>query len=303
MDTLRAMKLFMRLAELGSFTKVADETNHSKSMISKEISRLEDSLGARLLQRSTRNVQLTQVGEGYLERCRDILLKLDDAKFFVQDLQVKPKGKLKINAPMALGLTDLSSMFADFMQAYPDIELDIHLSDESIDLIEHGFDIGFRAASTLFDSNYVGKPLTSFSYHVCASPDYLATHPAINTATDLNQHNCFFYSYFRNKNVWPLGDGVTIKGNLKVNNTIFMLDVVKKGLGIGFIPDFVSHDALNNGEVTEILKEAEKPKLTLYVLYPARQYIPLKLQYCIDFLQQWFQTRELNQHITTQVET
>jgi len=292
MDTLRAMRLFMRLADLGSFTKVADETNHSKSMISKEISRLEDNLGARLLQRSTRKVQLTQVGEGYLERCRDILLKLDDASFFVQDLQAKPKGKLKINAPMALGLTDLSTLFADFMQAYPDIELDIHLGDESIDLIEQGFDVGFRAASTLFDSNYVGKPLTSFSYHVCASPEYLAKHPKITSASDLAQHNCFFYSYFRNKNVWPLGDGVTIQGNLKVNNTLFMLDIIKKGLGIGFLPDFVCQEALDKGEVAEVLSKVKKPNLTLYVLYPARQYVPLKLQYCIDFLQQWFNDRE-----------
>ncbi|MBL4638602.1 MAG: LysR family transcriptional regulator, partial [Proteobacteria bacterium] len=141
MDTLRAMQLFVRLADLGSFTKVADETNHSKSMISKEISRLEDNLGARLLQRSTRKLQLTQVGEGYLERCRDILINLEDAQSYVQDLQDKPKGKLKINAPMALGITDLSAMFADFMLAYPDIELDIHLGDEPIDLIEQGFDV------------------------------------------------------------------------------------------------------------------------------------------------------------------
>ncbi len=292
MDTLRAMQLFVRLADLGSFTKVADETNHSKSMISKEISRLEDKLGARLLQRSTRKLQLTQVGEGYLERCRDILINLEDAQSYVQDLQDKPKGKLKINAPMALGITDLSAMFADFMQAYPDIELDIHLGDEPIDLIEQGFDVGFRAASTIFDSNYVGRPLTSFSYHVCASPDYLSAQPPIKAPEDLAQHNCFFYSYFRNKNVWPLGEGMTIKGNLKVNNTLFMLDVVKKGLGIGFLPDFVCNQALASGEVVEVLSNVDKPKLTLYVLYPARQFIPLKLQHCITFMEKWFNDRE-----------
>jgi len=291
MDTLRAMGLFVRLADLGSFTKVADETNHSKSMISKEISRLEDYLGARLLQRSTRNLQLTQVGEGYLDRCRDILINLDDAETYVKDLQDKPTGKLKINAPMALGLTDLSEAFAAFMVEYPDIELDIHLGDEPIDLIEQGFDVGFRAASTVFDSNYVGRPLTSFTYHVCASSDYLAKHPAIKKPSDLDHHNCFFYSYFRNKNVWPLGDGITIQGNLKVNNTLFMLDVVKKGLGIGFMPDFICKDALDKGEVIEVLSDVEKPQLTLYVLYPARQFMPLKLQHCIEFLENWFKNR------------
>jgi DNA-binding transcriptional LysR family regulator len=291
MDTLRAMRLFVRLADLGSFTKVADETNHSKSMISKEISKLEQDLGARLLQRSTRNVQLTQVGEEYLARCRQILINIEDAQIYVQDLHDKPKGKLKINAPMALGLTDLSLAFADFMVAYPDIELDIHLGDDPIDLIEQGFDVGFRAASTLFDSNYIGRPLIQFTYHICASESYLASHPPIKAPEDLKQHNCFFYSYFRNKNVWPLGDGVAISGNLKVNNTIFMLDIVKRGLGLGFIPDFVCKDALENREVVDVLADIEKPNLTLYVLYPARQFVPLKLQHCINFLENWFKNR------------
>jgi DNA-binding transcriptional LysR family regulator len=291
MDTLRAMRFFVRLVDLGSFTKVADETNHSKSMISKEISKLEEDLGARLLQRSTRNVQLTQVGEEYLARCRQILINIDDAQIYVQDLQDKPKGKLKINAPMALGLTDLSLAFADFMVAYPDIELDIHLGDDPIDLIEQGFDVGFRAASTLFDSNYIGRPLIQFTYHICASEAYLASHPPIKVPEDLKQHNCFFYSYFRNKNVWPLGDGVAISGNLKVNNTIFMLDIVKRGLGLGFIPDFVCKDALENREVVDVLADIEKPNLTLYVLYPARQFVPLKLQHCINFLENWFKNR------------
>ena len=130
MDKLRAMRLFVRLADLGSFTRVAEQMNASKSMVSKEIGRLEDDLGSRLLHRSTRNVQLTHVGEGYLQRAREILSKLEDADNFAQDLQQNLRGKLKINAPMALGITDLANLFSDFMLAYPDIELDIHLGDE-----------------------------------------------------------------------------------------------------------------------------------------------------------------------------
>ncbi|WP_246027017.1 LysR family transcriptional regulator [Marinicella litoralis] len=120
MDKLRAIRLFVRLADLGSFTRVAKQINAFKSMVSKEISRLEDELGAaRLLHRSTRNVQLTHVGEGYLQRAREILAKLDDADNFVESIQQHPRGKLKISAPMALGITHLSSFFADFMQVYP----------------------------------------------------------------------------------------------------------------------------------------------------------------------------------------
>ena len=259
MDKLRAMKLFVRLADLGSFTKVAEQTNFSKSMISKEISRLEADLGGRLLHRSTRNVKLTHVGEGYLQRAREILTKFDDADSFVQDLQQNLRGKLKINAPMALGITDLSELFADFMQANPELELDIHLGDESIDLVEQGFDLGFRASSTEIDSNYVGRPLTQFTYKVCASPDYLKNHANILIPQDLKQHNCFVYSYFHGKNIWPIEDGVKVQGNLKVNNTMFMMSAIKRGLGLGFIPDFVCQKAINNGDVVEVLSGSKKP--------------------------------------------
>lgn len=288
MDKLRAIQLFVRLADLGSFTRVAEQVNSSKSMVSKEIARLETDLGARLLHRSTRNVQLTHVGEGYLQRAREILSKLDDADNFVQDLQQNLRGKLKINAPMALGITDLSYLFADFMKANPEIELDIHLGDESVDLVEQGFDLGFRASSQPIDSNYVGRPLTRFTYKVCASPDYLDKHPAITLPKDLKDHNCFIYSYFQGKNVWPIEGGIAVNGTLRVNNTMFMMESIKQGVGLGFIPDFVCQQAIDSGEVVEVLADSKKAMLTLYALYPARYFVPPKLVQCIEFLEQWF---------------
>lgn len=292
MDKLRAIQLFVRLADLGSFTRVAEQVNSSKSMISKEISRLEADLGTRLLHRSTRNVQLTHVGEGYLQRAREILSKLDDADNFVQDLQQNLRGKLKINAPMALGITDLSHLFADFMKVNPEIELDIHLGDESVDLVEQGFDLGFRASSQPVDSNYVGRPLTRFTYKVCVSPDYLKTHSAISHPSDLKAHNCFIYSYFQGKNVWPIEDGIEVKGNLRVNNTMFMMESIKQGLGIGFIPDFVCQQAIESGQVVEVLADSKKSLLTLYALYPVRNFVPPKLVQCIDYLAQWFADKD-----------
>lgn len=289
MDKLRAIRLFVRLAELGSFTQVADEKNSSKSMVSKEISRLEEAVGARLLHRSTRHLQLTPVGEGYLQHCREILIKLDDAEAYVQNLQEAPSGKLRINAPMALGLTDLAEMFAAFMIQFPNIELDINLDDEPIDLIEQGFDLGFRASSKPFDSNYIGRPLTHFCYKICASQHYLDNHPTITSAQDLAQHNCFIYRYFLGKNVWPLDGQVHVSGNLKVNSTLFMMEAIKSGIGIGFIPDFVCKEMLEKNEVVEILPEAQRPHLTLYALYPARHHLPPALKHCIAFLQNWFE--------------
>jgi DNA-binding transcriptional LysR family regulator len=293
MDKLRAMQLFVRLADLGSFTKVAEQHNSSKSLISKELSRLEAELGARLIHRSTRNLQLTPVGIGYLQHCRAILLQMEDADAYVHNVQQQPRGKLRINAPMALGLTDLGKVFSAFMLAYPEIELDIHLSDEAIDLVEQGFDLGFRVSSRPFDSNFVGKALTTFGYRVCAAPSYVQRHPPITSAQQLSQHNCFVYSYFKGKNVWPLEAGVAIQGTLKVNSTLFMQQVIRDGLGIGLLPDFVCREALSNGQLVELLGEVPRAQMTLYALYPARHFVPAKLLHCIAFLQQWFASHAL----------
>ncbi|MCP5162230.1 MAG: LysR family transcriptional regulator [Hahellaceae bacterium] len=288
MDKLRAINLFVRVAETGSFTLVADELNASKSMISKELSKLEADIGVRLLHRSTRHVVLTPAGEGYLAHCREILLKLSDADAYVQRLNPLTQGKLRINAPMALATTHLARMFTEFMQAYPNIALDIHLDDAPIDLIEKGFDLGFRASSRPLESNYVGKPLISFKYHVVVAPSYLASHATITTPADLSHHQCFVYSYFKGKAHWPLGEGVDISGRLKVNNILFMLEAIKAGLGVGFIPDFACRASLANGDVVEILQEAERPTLTLYALYPVRHHLPPALKTCVSFLQAWF---------------
>ncbi|NIB40766.1 LysR family transcriptional regulator [Pseudomaricurvus alkylphenolicus] len=289
MDKLRAMKLFVRLADAGSFTAVADEFNVTTSMVSKEIRRLEDDLGTRLMHRSTRGQQLTSIGEGYLQRCREILSQLDGADAYVQHMQSNPSGKLRINAPMALGIIELSKMFSSYMRAYPDIELDIQLGDESLDLVEHGFDLGFRASSQPFDSSYIGKELTKFQYQVCASPEYLASNPKIRTVEDLNKHNCFVYSYFRGGSHWPLGKGIDVSGTLKVNNTLFMRQTIEDGLGIGFLPSFIARQGLKTGTLQEILPKAERPSLTLYALYPNRKFVQPKLVHCIEFLQDWFE--------------
>jgi len=270
MNKLRGMFLFSRLAELGSFVAVAEEISPTASMVSKEIQKLEQDIGARLLHRSTRKIQLTPVGEGYLERCRQILAQVNEADAYVQQSQNSMRGKLRINMPMVLGLTDLSLVIADYMRTYPDVELDIHLGDESVDLLEGGFDLGFRASSQLLDSGYVGKPLKAFDYHVCAAPQYLKTHAPIKTVQDLTQHNCFEYSYFKSGKVWPVAQGIKIKGNLKANNTLMIRDAVEAGLGLAFLPGFVAKPGLDSGRLQEVLKEQSK------------------LSKFIEFIQNWF---------------
>ncbi|OOF23115.1 LysR family transcriptional regulator [Salinivibrio sp. IB574] len=293
MDKLRAMRLFVRVVEMGSFTQVADEYSLAKSLVSKEISRLESSLGARLLQRSTRRLNLTHVGEAYLQQCREILDKLDQAESLVQQSHTQPSGKLKVTASMTMGVTILGEAFAEFMRCYPAVELETVLSDDTLDLITNGFDIGFRAASRSFDSSYVGKPLTTFRYRICASPAYLQANGGIEHPEQLTEHNCFEYSYFRGRNTWPIGTdgGVDIGGTLKANSTLWILEAIKKGLGVGFLPDFVCDNAIQDGEIIEVLDDFPRPELTLYALYPNRQFVPPRVIHCIEFMEQWFKQR------------
>ena len=180
------------------------------------------------------------------------------------------------------------------MQTFPKVKLDIHLGDESLDLVEHGFDLGFRVSSRPFDSNYIGRRLKAFQYRVCASPEYLKLSSNIQTPKDLKAHNCFVYSYFRGGSEWPLNHGVTVDGNLKVNNTLFMREIIEAGAGIGFLPSFVADPGIKNGQLVEILKDTKKPNLTLYALYPNRKYVPPILAKCIEFLDQWFQEAKEN---------
>ncbi|MFT5741165.1 MAG: DNA-binding transcriptional LysR family regulator [Planctomycetota bacterium] len=293
MDKLRAMALFKKVAETGSFSQAADELNVSKSMISKELSKLENQIGSRLLQRNTRNLQLTEIGTGYLKRCRQILMQVKDADSFVQFLQSKPIGKLKINAPMSLGITDLRFVFSEFMQAYPEIELDISLSDEYVDLIEEDYDIGFRAMSQLQDLNYIGRPIAEFKLHIVAAPGYLNSNPEVKTPDDLVNHNCFSYTYATGSNSWPIDGGVEISGQLSANSTLLLKQAALDGLGIALLPSFVCKSDLNSKKLIEILPSCKRPSLKFYVLYPAREFIPPKITLCVNFIQQWFLNRKV----------
>lgn len=292
MDTLRAIELFVLVAETGSFREAANKANYSNSLISKEISKLEDHLGARLLQRSTRQVQLTEVGIGYLKRCKNILKYHIEAKDFIQESQNNIKGKLRVNAPMTLGITNLAEAFASFTALHPDVALDVELSDTNVDLIEHGYDIGFRASSTGVDSNYIGKPIATFPLYVVSTRDYITANGPIKAIEHLYDHNCYIYSLAMNKDVWPIGDGVRVSGNIVANNTIFIKEALLQNQGIALLPSFVCRNEIESGELIKLLPEIELPKLSFYVLYPSRQYTPPKLTKFVNFISEWFQKNE-----------
>ena len=291
MDTFRAMSYFVNIAESGNFKRTADEFGCSTSLISKEISKLESSVNARLLQRSTRKVQLTEIGAGYLEHCKKILQLKEQSIDYVQDMQGTAKGVLKVNAPMTLGLTDLAAAFGAFSAQHPEIELDVDLSDNTIDLIKQGFDVGFRASSTGVDSNYIGKPIYTFTLHIVTSPQYLQQIGGVDSPQSLSALNCFVYSLAMNKDMWPIDGGVKVSGSIKANNTIFLREALLQGQGVGLVPSFVCKEQLKSGELIELFPEHKLPRLSFYVLYPSREHTPVKLMKFVDFMTQWFKSQ------------
>jgi DNA-binding transcriptional LysR family regulator len=291
MDTLRSMALFVKVAETGSFKQAAEEMNYSNSLISKDIGKLEKMVGARLLQRSTRKVQLTEIGKGYLERCREIMKSHQEAQDYVQEMQGQPRGRLKINAPMTLGITDLGHAFSAFSAQHPEVELEVDLSDDPVDLITQGYDVGFRASSSGIDVNYVGKPIATFSLHLVTTPKYLKANGPIDSLEQLSQHNFYIYSLAIRKNKLPLGSGITVSGNIKANNTIFLREALLQGNGIGLLPSFVCAKEIQSGDLVELFSDNSLPKLNFYVLYPSRQYTPPKLAKFVEFMEAWFKNQ------------
>jgi len=288
MDKLAAMRVFVRVAQTASFSRVAEQSELSSSYVSKLVAQLEESLGTKLLQRTTRRIQLTEAGAAYLPQCREILEQIDRADAMVAEKGDKPKGRLRINLPLSFALTDLGPLMAEFSSRYPELELDLNLSDQPVDLLEGGYDCGLRLTTHIQDSSYVAVRLGKFKIMVCASPAYLARHGEPATPAALPQHRCFVYAYASESNRWPLHfEGqthVSVNGALRVNSTPFMKAFILQGQGIGVLPEFVARPEVDDGRLTEILKDVPRPALELYAIYPERSFVPAKVRVWIAFM-------------------
>jgi len=296
MDRIHTLRLFVRLAELQSFTAAAAELGISASAASKALAELEASLGAKLIHRTTRRVSLTDVGVRYLERCKGILGAVDEADAEAGGGVSEAAGRLRINAPMALGLTDLGDALAAFAAAHPRIELDVELGDRHVDLLSEGFDLGLRATTDPKDSSYTAQRIASFPLHVCATPAYLERRGRPSSPADLARYDCFAYAYATAGVRWPLRfEGqthvaVTPKG--RANNTVFLKRLVLADLGIAVLPGFVARPEIGSGALVELFPAVERPQLVLYAVYPERRFAPRKVTACVAFLRDWFDARQ-----------
>lgn len=279
------LDIFARVARTGNMSMAGREMGLSPAVVSKRISVLEDRLGARLFQRTTRQLTLTETGEGYFRRVVDILSLVEEAEDYVSRRNTKPRGVLKISAPTTFGRAHISPHLPEFFARYPDIELEIHSTDAFSDIIREGFDLAIRIGE-LEDSSLVARKLANEERIICAAPEYLKRAGTPKTIADLDAHNCLLAGAQDN---WRLDgpDGpleVRVKGNLRSNSAELVRTALTQGLGLALRAQWDVSAEIARGELVRTLPEYKgSTKDAIYALYPCREFMPAKVNAFIEF--------------------
>ena len=293
MQRLDAMAVFARVVEAESFSQAARELGLSKSAVSKQVSRLEEALGLRLLNRTTRRQSLTEAGTAFYEGCRRVVAEAEAAEQAVTQLATAPRGRLKVNAPMSFGVRHIGPVLPAFMARYPELSVEMALNDRVVDLVEEGFDVGVRIMG-LTDSSLIARRLAPNRWVLCAAPDYIAARGVPGSIGELKEHDCLLYSYQVAGGVWRLnGPGgerrLRVTGRLRINNGDALLAAALGGLGIVLLPCFICGEDLRAGRLVHILPEWSEPADTaVYAVYPAARHLSPKVRVFVDFLAERF---------------
>jgi DNA-binding transcriptional LysR family regulator len=288
MDKLNAMQVFVRVAEAGSFTAVANQENVARSMITRQIASLEKQLGSKLIIRSTRSLTLTTAGAAYLERCRVILNMVDAAESSLSEEKVEPRGRIRLGLPLSFGLQRLMPSLAEFSKLHPHIQLSMDFSDRRANLIEEGIDVSIRITGDLDPSDIVRK-LGTCKILTLASPQYLAQHGTPRHPRELQNHECLAYAMDMKPANWiydvnGANFNVPIRGRLMANNGEALMQATAAGIGITRQPDFIAQPFLNSAEVVEVLKKFAIAPLGIYAVLPSNRYIPHRVSVLIEYL-------------------
>ena len=289
LENLADIAVFVRVVERGSFTLAAEDLGLSRAVVSKYLSRLEERLGARLLNRTTRRLALTEAGATLFEASRGAHERIDEAESALARFQQSPRGRLRVSAPMSFGILHLGPALADFSRRFPDVTLDVSLDDRFVNLVAEGIDVAVRIG-TLTDSSLVARRLGITRAVACASPGYLAEHGEPQSPEELASHDGLIYSYLASGNVWRFTtrDGreipVAIAGPLRVNNGIVLAEAAIAGRGVLLSPSFYVAPMLRDGRLKRILADYRLPELGIYAVYPQREHVPPKVRVFIDYL-------------------
>jgi DNA-binding transcriptional LysR family regulator len=287
MDRFDEISAFAAVADARSFTQGARRLGISSAQISKLVARLENRLGARLLNRTTRDVSLTDTGRAYLDRARNLLEDFDALEGSVRD-QSGPKGLLKVSAPVSFGATQLTPAILDFATAYPEVSLDVSSTDRMVNLVEEGFDVGVRIGQ-LPDSSVIARKLAAVRMVTCASPDYLQSAGAPATPEDLVRHEAILDNNMREPLVWTYGaqserQDIRVHGRLTFGGADACVAAARRGLGITRTPAFAAADDLRAGRLTPLLCAYESQLIHVHAVYPHARHLAAKVRAFVDFL-------------------
>jgi len=288
---LEAWAIFAKVAEAGSFARAAEELQLSQATVSKAITRLETRIGTSLFHRTSRRMSLTAAGEAALERAARILDEGEAVEAEVADRSAALRGLIRLAAPMSFGVSRLAPLLPGFMQAHPDVELDIQLSDQMVDLVAERFDMALRI-STLADSSLRARQLCQVRILLVGSPAYFEAHGRPTHPRDLAQHRGFQYSYTRSGNTWRFrhprhGEfAQTVPRQLQANNAEIFDAALQAGLGLALQPEFLVWEQLRDGQLQTVMDDWKVEPLALSIITPPGLHRPARVQALIDYLAQ-----------------
>jgi len=299
MDRLSAMAIFRRVVETGSFTAVGQETGLSQPTISKQVAALEHHLNSKLLNRSTRQLTLTETGKHYYESCVRILDEVDETESGIAQQQIQPTGLLRIHAPISFGHNHLMPCLWSFLDQYPELSIDLTLDDHYVDLVKEGVDLAIRIGE-LKDSSLTARKIGDSPRVSIATADYLKQRGEPDEPRQLSQHECIVFTLLTTREQWhfngPNGkEVVSVSGRFSANSPDAIRQAVLNHRGIAVMPYWIIGDDINSGRVQKILHNYNPTPLEIHALYPTRRFVPAKVHRLIDFLSVQFSKNPLLQ--------
>lgn len=301
MTLLVHMATFAAVVEKGSFTAAAESLGRSKSVVSKQITELEDRLGVRLLNRTTRRLHLTEAGELFRIHCERIVAEAREAELAVAPLQSEPRGGLRVTAPQSLALSLLPDALPRFQQRYPHVELELRISGRFVDLVAEGIDVALRIGE-LADSSLISRRLAPCRFMVCGSPHYWKVHGKPMQPTDLQTHNCLVYTETPRPEQWRFQDragqdlSVTVKGNLRSDDAKLLLSAAFAHQGVINGPSFLFEEPVTQEQLEPVLVDYYRTSSGLYAIYPYSKHVSSKVRALVDFLVEEWTDNTLHEH-------
>lgn len=289
MEPLNDVACFVEVVHRGSFTVAAEKLGLSRSAISKQVAHLENRLRARLLNRTTRRLSLTEAGQAFYASARRGLQEIADAEAAVSSLQAAPRGTLHLNVPMSFGILHVAPAIASFIARFPEVQVDVRLDDRKLDLVEAGFDLAIRIGQ-LPDSSLVARALCPCPLVACAAPAYLQRRGRPATPDDLRRHDVLIYSYSDDPSQWDFTGragqkiSVPVAGRVRMNNSLALREVLLAGAGITITPRFVVEADLRAGRLAAVLEDHRLRELSVYAVYPERRHLSPKVRAFVDFI-------------------